>query len=50
MREDQIGSLGLADALYTEWINNNILLYSTVTYIRYPVVNTNGKEYEKDYT
>ena len=36
--------------LYTEWINNKVLLYSTVNYIRYPVINTNGKEYEKEYT
>ena len=33
--------------LYTEWINNKVLLYSTGNYIQYPVINHNGKEYEK---
>ena len=33
--------------LYIEWINNNVLLYSTGIYIHYPVINHNGKEYEK---
>ena len=33
--------------LYIEWINNKILLYSTGNYICYPVINHNGKEYEK---
>ena len=36
--------------LYIEWINNNVLLYSTGKYIQYPVINHNGKEYEKEYT
>ena len=31
------------------WINNKVLLYSTGNYIQYPVINHNGKEYEKDY-
>ena len=35
--------------LYTEWINNKVLLYSTRNYIQYPVINHNGKEYEKVY-
>ena len=35
--------------LYTEWINNKVLLYSTGNYIQYPVINHNGKEYEKEY-
>ena len=30
-------------------INNNILLYSTGNYIQYPVINHNGKEYEKEH-
>ena len=34
--------------LYIEWINNKILLYSTGSYIQYPVINHNGKEYEKE--
>ena len=35
--------------LYIEWINNTVLLYSTGNYIQYPVINHNGKEYEKEY-
>ena len=35
--------------LYIEWINK-ILLYSTGHYIQYPVINHNGKEYEKEST
>ena len=34
--------------LYRGWINN-VLLYSTGNYIQYPVINHNGKEYEKEY-
>ena len=32
-----------------EWINNKVLLYSTGSYIQYPVISHNGKEYEKEY-
>ena len=32
------------------WINNKGLLYSTGNYIQYPVINNNGKEYEKEGT
>ena len=35
--------------LYREWINNKVLLYSTGNYIQYPVINHNGKEYEKEH-
>ena len=35
--------------LYIGWINNKVLLYSTGNYIQYPVINHNGKEYEKVY-
>ena len=35
--------------LYIEWINYKVLLYSIGNYIQYPVVNFNGKEYEKEY-
>ena len=31
------------------WINNKVLLYSTGNYIQYPVIDYNGKEYEKAY-
>ena len=34
--------------LYTEWINNKVLLYSTENYIQYPMINNNGKEYKKE--
>ena len=34
--------------LYREWINSMILLYSTVNYIQFLVINRNGKEYEKE--
>ena len=33
--------------LYTEWIDKKVLLYSPGNYIWYPVINDNGKEYEK---
>ena len=33
--------------LYIEWINNKVLLYSTGNSTQYPVINHNGKEYEK---
>ena len=35
--------------LYIEWINNKVLLYSIGNYTQYPVINHNGKEYEKEY-
>ena len=49
--EGWIGEFGISRCklLYIEWINNNVLLYSTGNYILYPVINHNGKEYEKEY-
>ena len=35
--------------LCIEWIDNEVLLYSTGNCIQYPVINHNGKEYEKEY-
>ena len=35
--------------VYIGWINNKVLLYSTGNYIQSPVINHNGKKYEKDY-
>ena len=35
--------------VYIGGINNKALLYSTGNYIQYPVINHNGKEYEKEY-
>ena len=34
--------------LYMEWIKNRVLLYNTGNCIQYPVINHNGKEYEKE--
>ena len=34
--------------LYTEWVNNKVLLYSTGNYIQYPVIIHNGNEYKKE--
>ena len=31
--------------VYIEWINDKVFLYSIGNYIRYPMVNHNGKEY-----
>ena len=36
--------------LYTGWINNKVLLYSTGNYVQYPMINHNGKEYLKNST
>ena len=33
--------------IYTEWINNKVLLYSTGNCIQYSRTNHNGKEYFK---
>ena len=48
-REKQIGTLGLAYLLSTEWMNTNILQQSIGSCIQYPVIIHNGKEYRKDY-
>ena len=34
--------------LYIERTTNKVLLYSTGNYIQYPVINHNGKDYEKE--
>ena len=34
--------------LYIDWIKNKVILYSTGNYIQYPVINHNGKEYERE--
>ena len=39
--------VGRRKLLHLEWIHNKVLLYSTGNYILYPVINHNGKEYEK---
>ena len=35
--------------VYRGCTNNKVLLYSTGNSIQYPVINQNGKEYEKEY-
>jgi len=35
--------------LHIGWINNKVQLYSTGNYIQYPMINCNGKEYEKEH-
>ena len=42
------GEMGFKNT-YIKYINNKDLLYSTGNYIQYPVINHNGKEYEKEY-
>ena len=34
--------------LYIGWVNSKVLLYSTGNYIQYPVINCNGKVYQKN--
>ena len=43
------GGVSRGQLVYMEWVNNKVLLYSTGKYIQYPVINHNGKEYEKIY-
>ena len=33
--------------VYTEWINNKVLLHSTGDSLQYSVINQSGKEYKK---
>ena len=40
--------VSICKLLYIEERNNSVRLYST-GYIQYPVINHNGKEYEKEY-
>ena len=37
-----------SNLLYTGWINNEVLLWSTGNYIQCPGINHNGKENEKE--
>ena len=41
--------VGRGKLLHLEQINNKVLMYSTGNYTQYPVINRNGKEYEKMY-
>ena len=40
---------GMNKLLYIKQIKNGVLLYSTGSYIQYPVINHNGKESKKEY-
>ena len=44
---DREFGVGRCKRLHIEWINNKVLLYSTVNNIQYPEINHNGKEYLK---
>ena len=37
------GEVSKCKLLYTEWINNKVLLYSTGNYIQYPIMEKNIK-------
>ena len=42
--EPEVG-VSRCKCLYTGWINNKVLLYSTENYIQYPVINHNENKY-----
>ena len=46
---DGLGVWGQQMQTITHRINNKVLLYSTGNYSQYPIINHNGKEYEKEY-
>ena len=35
--------------MYIKQMNNKVLLFITGNYIQYPIINRNGKGYEKEY-
>ena len=41
------GWLSRHKLLYIQWISSKVLLDSTESYIQYPMINHNGKEYFK---
>ena len=47
---DQEFGVSRSKLLYTEWISNKVLQYSTGNYIQYPVVNHNVYIYIHTYT
>ena len=47
-REDWKFWISRCKLLYTEWISK-VLLYSSGKCIQYPVINNNGKEFEKEH-
>ena len=46
---DRDSEISRCKLLYIEWITGKVLLYSTGNYIQYPIINHDGKEYEKYY-
>ena len=40
--------VGRCKQLHLEWINKKVLMFSTGSYMEYPVTNHNGKEYRKE--
>ena len=44
---DREFGVGRCKLLHLEWINSKVLMYSTESYIQYPVISHNGKEYEE---
>ena len=38
------------ELLYTEWVNNKVLIYSTENYIQYFLIKHSRKEHKKEYT
>ena len=48
-RKDWKFGVSRCKLLYIGWINNKVLLYRPGKSLQYPVVNHNGKEYEKEY-
>ena len=44
-REEWEVGVSRCKLLYTEWINDRVLLYGTENYTQYPMTNYNGKEY-----
>ena len=47
--KDREFGISRCKVVYIGWINNEVLLHSTWNYIQDPVINYNGKEYEKIY-
>ena len=47
-RKDWEFGISRCKLVYIGWINNKVLLCSVGNYIQYPVINHNGKEYEKE--
>ena len=50
MKQKQTPRHSRCKLLHIGWISNMVLLYSTGNYTQYPVINHNGKEYEKECT